>query len=394
MSYIDLAFGIALFILFFSMVLTLSIRHFVQTPATLTIEEYRQKAVDMLGDLFGKMGSPENWEDTGRTPSELGLIVHVYKVSISIEEPGISDRQNEPVIVKLSFDEECSNHAWNNTVRVYDSTLNETNFEFVNPVVCSSQYLNESYARFKVNISRNEKKSFYVYYYGDNGIPSPDYTITYSTASWASASGDDWTEAVGSVWSEYGGAGASPSANSTIKMQGTASIQIKDSFNSASALGLKYDPASSIIGVSNGWYLDAWLYVDDLSNVAAVNVSISDGSNVIMANVTGSMAGGEWYHIERNLSSSQWDRWANFDASNGIDNITFYMVNSSAGVTRQLKVDGVHFELRPLTAIAFPTKMEDMVSRKKVDALNNLTYSELKEATGEDFEFRIKITGS
>ena len=394
MSYVDIAVGIGLFLAFFAVVLVLSVQRFVSVPAASAMEEYRAKAISMFESLFSTGGTPTNWESTPLAPSELGLTTTIYKFPVTIEEPDISDRQNEPVIAKLEFDEECSNKTWNNTIRTYSSTLNETGFEFSNPVICSSQYLNESYVRFKVNISKGEKKIFYIYYSEDDGIPGPNYTMTYSTASWVPASGDSWTEAAElSNWYIYGGAGASPSTNSTFKMRGATSIQIKDTFSSASKLGITYNPASTISGVSNGWYLSAWLYVDDMSNLAAVNASISDGSETITANVTGDMTDGEWYHLERNLSSSQWAGWSSFNASKGIDSITFFMVNSSAGLTKQLKVDELHFGLRPLEVVAFPEETEKVVSRKKIDALNNLTYDELKEAIGEDYKFRIEITG-
>jgi len=69
------------------------------------------------------------------------------------------------------------------------------------------------------------------------------------------------------------------------------------------------------------------------------------------------------------------------------------MINSSAGLTRQLKVDELHFELQPLVVTAFPEKVEEVVSRKKIDALYNISYIELKDITGEDYKFRIVITG-
>jgi len=395
MSYVDLAVGLGFFLFFLAIVLMISIQHFVQTPAATKVEEYRDAAVNFFNKFFGTEGSPKNWEDTGQAPSELGLRAVLYKIPITVEEKGVAARLNEPVTLKLTFDDECSNKTWNNSLRLYNASLNETRYELVNPVLCSSQdqFLNESYIRFKVNISQSEKKTFYLYFVNDSGIPAPNYTISYSTSSWVPNSGDDWTETTDSVWSRYGGSIGSAETNSTVKMRGSTSIQINGTFDN-NKLGLIYNPASAINGVSNGWYLDAWIYVDDLSGLSGVNVSASDGSDEIISSISsGSMANGQWYHFEQNLSSSDWDGWNTFNASNGIDYVTFYMTNSTAGIARSLKVDEVHFEQRPLEIKSFPEEREVVVSKKKVNAMNNLTYDQLRDILGEDYRFRIEITG-
>jgi hypothetical protein len=67
------------------------------------------------------------------------------------------------------------------------------------------------------------------------------------------------------------------------------------------------------------------------------------------------------------------------------------MVNSTADITRQLSVDEAHFELKPLQVKAFSEERETVISGKKISALNNLTYDQLMDATGEDYKFRIEI---
>jgi hypothetical protein len=58
-----------------------------------------------------------------------------------------------------------------------------------------------------------------------------------------------------------------------------------------------------------------------------------------------------------------------------------------------MRVDEVHFELEPMDIKKFPEEEEIVISQKKIDALNNLTYSELRDVTGEDYRFRIEIVG-
>jgi len=390
MSYIDLAIGIAFFIFFFALVMMLSIQYFAEVPNILNIGEYRELAVDMFNEFFGTEGSPSDWEDTGEVPSKLGLMTFVYRTTITVEEEGTATRTNEPVIVNMEFDDECTKGVWNNTVRVYDSDLSEVQYELVNPIVCSGQLLNESYLKFKVNITQNDDTVFYVYYLNDTGIPAPTYSISYSTSSWMPFTGDTYTEGPTS-WSRYGGSSANPVSNATYTMAGSNSIRIEDSFNS-SVLGITYNPGSDISGVSNGWYLDAWIYIDNLAGISEINVSVSDGTDEITSNVTHrNMESGEWYHLEIELDSGKWDAWNSFDASNGIDYVRFYLANSTTGLTRNLLIDEMHFEQEPLKVKTFPEEMYAVVSREKVDALGNLTYEELRLVLGGDYRFRIEI---
>lgn len=391
MSYVDLAIGLGFFLFFIAVVMGLSVQYFVKVPVEQSVEEYIEIATDMFERFFSSGGTPNNWEDSADAPSELGLVQSIYKISVTARELAGTVRTDEPLIVRVVFDEECSKNIWNNTIRVYNSTLYEHEYEFVDSINCSGQYLNESYIRFEINISQNEEKLFYVFYSDDTDIPAPNYTISYSTSSWTPLTGDTWTDTT-SGWYIYGGSGVSPGDNETNKIMGTFSVQIKDTFSSANVLGLRYQPTSPLTGVSNGLYMDSWIYVDDLTGVSSVNITISEGNDMIMSSIdSSSMDNGVWYHFEKNLTSSEWEDWSSFDASNEIDNITFYMVNSSAGITRQLNVDEVHFEVRPLSIKTFPEEREEVISSKKVSALNNLTYSQLRDVTGEDYRFRVEI---
>jgi hypothetical protein len=389
MSYVPLAIGLGLFLIFLTITLLYSINYFTNIPASLKIEEFREKALSLLNQLFDSGGNPENWEETGQVPSQLGLILELYRIPITVRELGVSSRQNEPVILSLTFDDECQNKTWNNTIRIYDENFIASSYEFWDNVSCSQQYINQSYIVFNVNISQNENKKFWIYYSEDNGISSPNYTLTYDTQSWIPNDGDSYSNSLTS-WSRYGGSTETPALNSTVKRR-SSSIEINGNFDS-NKLGLEYNPASSITGVSNGWYIDAWIHVDDVTSLSGVNVSLSDNSNVISTNIT-NISSSTWYHFEKEISSSQWSNWTSFNASNGIDFIRFYMLNSSQGLTRTIKVDELHFELKPLEVKIFPEEKISVVSRKKLETLQNLTYEELKDVLGEDYKFRIEITG-
>ena len=97
------------------------------------------------------------------------------------------------------------------------------------------------------------------------------------------------------------------------------------------------------------------------------------------------------HHFERKLNDSYWDGWDSFNATRGIDNVSFVMLNSTSGITRQLYVDEMHFEIEPIEFKIFPEEVRTIVSDKKIGALTNMTYEDLREIIGEDYRFRIEI---
>jgi len=389
MSYVDMAVGTGFFLFFLAIVIMLSIQHFVTSPAAVRIEEYRDVAVRLFNDFFGTEGAPSDWEDTGETPSKLGLISTIYKIPITVEERNGSARANEPVAAALAFDEDCNGRAWNTTIRLYNAELNETPYELVGQVPCSGNMVNESYIRFNANVSQSEKRIYYLFYTNDSAVAAPSYSMTYSMAGWSPTSGDSWTEDSVS-WDNYGGTGGSLGSNSSVRLMGAASVQVTGLFD-ATKLGLRYNPAGTFSGVSDGYYLDAWLYVDDVTELSSVTALLNDGSgSITYAIPIAEFDSRQWYHFSRNLTSSQWTGWSGFNSA-AIDYVAFFMTNSTPSAKSGLKVDGLHFGPWPLEVTVFPTESELAVSRKKVDAMNNMSYDDLRAVLGEDYRFRVEI---
>ena len=389
MSYVDMAVGLGFFLFFLAIVLMLSIQHFVEGPATMRIEEYREAAVRYFNQFFGTGGAPSDWESTGETPSKLGLMSTIYKIPITVEEKAGSARTNEPVAAKLTFDDACSNVAWNTTIRLYNSDLNITSYEAVNQVPCSGNMLNESYIRFNANVSQGEKKLYYIFYTNDSEVAAPNYSMSYSVSTWSPTSGDAWTDGT-SPLAVYGGSVGSAVASSNVHLIGTYSVGVNGGFD-ATKLGLQYNPTGVFSGVSDGTYVDAWIYVNDTTDLSNVTVLLNDGSeSITYAIPASSLDGGQWYHFSRNLTSSQWTGWSGFTTA-GIDYIALYMMNSTPGIDRNMTVDGLHFGPWPLEVTVFPIESELAISRKKVDAMNNMSYDDLRAVLGEDYRFRIEI---
>lgn len=390
MGYVDMAVGTAFFLFFLAMVLMITIQYFVRFSGIMTVSEFRDAAVRLFNMFFRTKGIPKDWEETGLPPSELGMMDFVYVRPILLKENANVTRLNEPVILNVVFDGDCDNTTRNNTVRLYESNLTTLKYEYVNPIMCSDYFINETYIKFNINISNLETKILYLYYTDVHTFPNANFTSNYSYANWKPNSGDSWTESADS-WSRYGGATGSAHTNDTIKISGNQSVRINGTFDNYT-LGLTYNPAGYIAGLNNSWHIDAWIFLENVSSVAAVNISMSEPNDTITTNISANaLTSGKWYHFERNLSSGYWDGWGSFNASKGVDNISFYMVNSSGGINRGIQVDDLHFEVEALEVRVFPEEMREVVSDRKVGALENLTYEDLREIIGEDYRFRIEI---
>lgn len=390
MSYVDVAVGLGFFLFFLALVLMLSIQHFSQLPASTQISDYRDAAMQLFEQFFGTPGSPANWDVSGQAPSQLGLMTSVYYMPITVQEYGTAARVNEPVIVNLTLDDSCAGAVWNTTLRLYDSGMNSVPYQLLDAIACSGNMINASYIRFNANAPQGEKKLYYLFYSNDSNTAAPAYASSFSYSAWSPSDGDSWTEGTTS-WSVVGGSGGVLSADANVKLIGSYSVGVYGGFD-ATRLGILYDPTSVFSGVSDGKYIDFWLYVSDTSSLSSVTVLMNDGtSNVTYALSADSLDPAQWYHFSKNITSSQWTGWYSFDPQT-IDYVAVYAENSTAGAAVSLRVDGLHFGQQPLDVTAFPAKSQLVVSRSKVSALNNMSYGDVRSAMGQNYKFRIQIS--
>jgi len=389
MSYVDMAVGMGFFLFFLAVVLMLSIQHFIQAPVATQVQGYRDAAVQLFNQFFGTSGAPADWESTGEKPSKLGLISTVYRVPVTVEETGGSARVNEPVTFRVVFDGDCSNNAWNTTVRLYDADINAVAYDLPNQLPCSGNMLNESYIRFSANVSLGAKKVYYVFYTNDSETPAAAGNVTYNDSAWSPSSGDAWTEGTTS-WSAYGGTNGAASSNTNVRLLGSSSIEVTGMFDDTK-LGIQYNSGGALPGTAEGRYIDAWLDVNDTTNLSSVTFLLNDGtSSTTYAMPSSSLGGGQWYHFSRNLTSSQWSGQEGFNFGS-IKYVAMYMTNSTPGVAASMKIDGLHFGPKPLDVTVFPAESELVISKKKVDALNNMSYEDLRSILGQDYRFRIEV---
>ena len=392
MNYVDFAIATSLFLFFFAAVVMFVTNYFSSYSSLTETSELRPVTESFFSVLFKSKGVPENWDENySISPVKVGLMENLYMVPIIIKEDMGSNRINEAVTEEIVLDENCQNKSWNTTLRLYDEDENEINIEISNMVNCSNtRFLNESSITWEVNISPNQIKKYYLYYSPDENVTDPGYTpLTYNTSSWIPSDRDSWTEATAD-WSRYEGSSGTVTNDTVNKIRGTRSVNITGIF-SATALGLRYNPTANITSISNGWYVDAWIYVDDKTGLKAINITINDNNEGISVNISDSISSNEWYHFEKELSSTAgWSGWSSFNASNGIDYIDFYLENKTSGLNRTLKIDGLHFKRKPLVVKTFPEEKTDAISYSKFETMKNLSYDELKRTIG-NYKMSVQI---
>ena len=384
---IDLPIALSIFLIFLLTTVVFAINYFVDLPKWFKINELRSKAEDFYDTLFKTKGKPTDWEDSVGVPAMPGVMIDLRKVPVLVEEQTGISRIDEPIVVNITFDEDCLDTTWNNTVRVYDSNMSGVSFNLTEQSFCPSNFLKNANVTFSVNISANENKKYEIYFSDDDSISASNNTIIYNTASWNPNSGDEWTEST-TDWSRYSGSSGTVVMDTTNKKIGTGSVNITGALDSQE-LGLEYRPESAITGVSNGWYFRAWLLINDTSDMTDINVSLDDGSEIITVDVSGDMNNNNWYLFEKNISSTNWANWSSFDASDGIKFVRFFAYGTN-GLTRILKIDGVRFEKHPLTTTVFPEENIKAISPSKTKGLRNITSDELT-AIGEGYKFRVEI---
>ena len=80
-------------------------------------------------------------------------------------------------------------------------------------------------------------------------------------------------------------------------------------------------------------------------------------------------------------------------ASKGIDFVSFYATNQTAGISRTLRIDGLRFEKKPLKVTVFPEEEVEVISREKLEEWRNKSAEELIGMLGKGYKVRIEIRG-
>jgi hypothetical protein len=397
MNYIDFATAVAIFLFFIAMVLTLTTNYF-SNLSSLKTSELSSLAESLFKIILNQKGIPEDWnQDPTFKPVQIGLAEDLYLAHFLVTENAGSNRTEEPSTAHVVFDENCENKSWNNTIRMYDEDNKELNIELSNTTFCANQFLNQSDITWEVNIFANQTKKYYLYYSPDNEITNLNYTyLSYNTSSWVPSDRDSWTETT-TNWSRYQGSSGSVTNDTINRIRGNSSVNITGTFNYGGDLGLQYLSYSSsddIKGISNDWYIDVWIYVDNKNYLDHLYIETwpSSSSYSVKEDIYNNITDSTWYHFVKILDYHEWNGGVGFpDFSNGIDFIRFYITNTTPNLNRTLKVDVLHLKKPPLEIKTFPEEKITTISETKFDALKNLSYDEVRNTICENCEFSIDI---
>lgn len=362
---VDLAISLSIFLISISIIVMFSTRYFSSLPIWKRLGELREIAMEVKDKLF----------------SEKGVMNKIYRIQILVEETAGLARENEPIEIEVEFDGDCVGKALNTSLRIQDENLEEIGYEFMNQTFCFGNYLKSAKLRFNVNISAFERKKYQIFYHNFTVI-SPSYNVTLNTSSWIPNNGDSWTEST-TNWIAYEGA----VGLDNVRKAGDYSINASGSFANGK-IGMVYDPGI-ITGVENGWYLRAWIWVDNASDLKFF-VNLSDGSENISREID--LQSSTWNLFEEEINSS-WQGWVSFNASKGIDFVSFYATNQTAGISRTLRIDGLRFEKKPLKVTVFPEEEVEVISREKLEEWRNKSAEELIGMLGKGYKVRIEIRG-
>ena len=180
-SQIDFAVAVGLFFTFVA-VLIVYLINFMSSYVGITItSELRTVAYDLFTVLFTGKGIPEDWESHAYTPVKIGLVTDLYRMPIRITETNGTSRNNITINVTVSFDPNCINKTWNDTVRLYDADNAPMIFQLYNQTFCpgSGQYLNSSDIAFNITLAPSETKMLYIYFSPDSSINPADYEVAF-----------------------------------------------------------------------------------------------------------------------------------------------------------------------------------------------------------------------
>jgi hypothetical protein len=420
---VDLIIASSIFIIFISSVFLYLFGFQKQGPYWQSLIELRKKATDLTNELL-LQGNPKNWEKENVLPSRVGLASSAFLIPILISDNSNYNRINEPIAREIVFDENCMNLAWNETVRIFDESLNEVPFKFVNQTFCPSGYLQKAVLFFEVNVSANSSRKLQIFFYNSTKVRLKNYENFSSLIMWLT-----FDEGFGSIAYDYSG-----NSNNGILRNGTTvcggidacPLWVDGKFGKA----ISFDGVDDWIEVSNSHLLNPSLitislwakvssfgnsillsknsyrlsidsggYVQFYINETYVNssfpLSVSTWQNVV-GRFNGSNieifintinAGSKSYNLSipsnsLNLSIAAWQLTSFFNGS--IDDVRIY--------NRALTDEEIlsHYQ-QPLSIKVFPRMEVSLISFEKLEALRNISYDLLKDVLQRGHNFRVEI---
>ncbi len=175
----DFAVAVGIFFVFIAALFVYVTNYLSSYSGLASTSELRTIAFDIFSSMFSGKGIPTNWEVINNPPFKVGLITDLYRIPILVSERGNIERINVTVNTTITFDNNCNQKAWNNTIRVYE---NDTQLpsSLINSTFCSQQYINTSILVFNISLVANQTKVVSVYYSPENSTNASTRIVTFS----------------------------------------------------------------------------------------------------------------------------------------------------------------------------------------------------------------------
>ena len=178
-SLIDFAIAVGIFITFITALIGYLINYFVNYQSIGSTSELRTVAYNLFNSLFVDKGVPRDWAESPRVPLKIGLITDMYRIPLVISENSSTNRGIVTLNLSLAFDDGCDKKAWNNSVRIVNSSDIEIPIRLFNQSFCSQQFLRTADLAFNSSFNAAETKNFSIYFSPDKNITAPNYTLTF-----------------------------------------------------------------------------------------------------------------------------------------------------------------------------------------------------------------------
>jgi hypothetical protein len=437
MSWIDWTVASSIVLLAIAFSLSFFLPRINLKSETLKNVEIKAIALKYFDQLFNTFGIPENWSSTNF--EKIGLIQNLYRIPVIIRENNGIARMNEIASVYLEFDEDCVKKAWESTIRVYENE--EVDSKIFNKSYCSDKFLKTASVVFKLNISQNEEKMFFVYFSPDTKVKKVSYH--FDTLLLLHLDEGNGTIAYDSSGFENDGI----LYNNTISCSNPPITTCPKWINGKYGKALNFDGIDDYVEIGSFPKLtkdatfSAWINISQLKNFNTILVSENasgyqnfgifvNASGWILFQFTNSAGNLKQHWANAGITENQWYHIAIvFDDSNNI--IRFYLngteifseseTDSLASWPNQVlrigwgksQINGYQFngtidevrivnrslsseEIRgivaePLKVFVYPQESIKSISVSKLKELKNIDYEEaVKSLEGYDFNIEIR----
>jgi hypothetical protein len=398
--------------------------------------DIRLIALKYFDQLFNTFGTPENWNSANF--EKIGLMQKLYRIPIIIRENSGVTRINEIASSYLEFDEDCIGKSWETTVRVYGNE--EIDSKIFNKTYCLGNFLKAASIVFKLNVSPNEEKMFFVYFSPDTKVKNASYF--FDVLALLHLDEGNGTIAYDSSGFENNGILYNNTVSCSDPPVATCPKWVDGKYGKALSFdGIDdYIEITSFPSLTQDATFSAWINVSSLKNYNTILVSENasgyqnfgvfvNGSGWLLFQFTNSagnikqhwanagIAENQWYHIaivfnhayntikfyvngSEILSESETDSltaWPNqvLRIGWGKSQINGYQFNGTIDevriVNRSLSSEEIKgIAAQPLTILIYPQESFKAISVSKLKELKNVNYEEaVKSLEGYDFNVEI-----